>query len=79
MRTYNGEHNQERRRKRVFVPIVYFILEIILAWLILSIINVSFDIYFWALWSYYVWFGVFLYSMFKTFRIYKRQKNLKPV
>jgi len=78
MKTYNGNSTQERRRKRVFTPTVYFILELILAWLVLSIINVSFDIYSWALWSYGAWLGVFLYSLSKTIHIYKRQKNLKP-
>jgi len=79
MKTYNGNSNQERRRKRVFVPIVYLILELIFAWIVLSIINISFDISSWALWSYGAWFGAFLYSVSKTFHIYKRQKNLKPV
>ena len=78
MKTYNGANHQERRRKRIFTPIVYFILELILAWIILSIINVSFDISSWALWSYGIWFGVFIYFGYKTYLIYKRQKKLKP-
>jgi len=79
MKTYNGNRNQERRRKRVFIPIVYFILELIFTWIVLSIINISFDIYSWALWSYGALFVVFLYSISKTFYIYKRQKKLKPI
>ncbi|HHH51312.1 MAG TPA: hypothetical protein ENK76_02955 [Campylobacterales bacterium] len=79
MKTYNGNKTQERRRKRVFAPILYFILELTLAWILLSIINVSFDIFSWASWSYGAWFGLFLYWAYKTYLIYERQKNLKPV
>jgi len=78
MKTYNGNGQQERRRNRLIAPLIYFFAELILAWLILSIINFSFDIMAWASWSYIALFILFLYSANKTSKIYKRQKNLKP-
>jgi hypothetical protein len=72
MKTYNGNKNQERRKKRVFIPMIYFVLELTLAWIVLSIINISFDIQYWASWSYGAWFGVFVYRAYKTYFIYKR-------
>ncbi|MCK4442882.1 MAG: hypothetical protein KAU90_12815 [Sulfurovaceae bacterium] len=76
MKTYNGANYQERRRKRVFMPIIYFILELILAWIVLSIINITFDVSSWSFWSYVVWFLLFTYWAYRTYLIYERQKKL---
>jgi len=79
MEFYNEDIKQERRRKRLTTPLLFFLAELILAWLILSIINLSFDITVWGIWSYIALSIAFLYSVNKTFRIYKRQKNLRKV
>jgi hypothetical protein len=77
MSAYNGNRQQERRRNRLFTPLIYFFAELTLAWLILSIINFSFNITVWAKWSYLALFIVSLYSLKKTLRVYRRQKKLK--
>jgi|GEM_PF-2206412 len=79
MKIDNGNNRQERRKKRVVIPIVYFLAEITLGWLILSIVNLSFYIKQWTVWSYSVMIIIFLYSLSKTFMVYKRQKKLKAV
>jgi len=77
MKTYNGNNRQERRRKRTIIPLFYFFAELTLFWLILSIINVSFNITIWGSWSYIASLIIFAYLGDKTLRVYKRQKNLK--
>ncbi len=77
MKTYNGKRRVERRKNRLITPLVYFSAELTLAWLILSIINISFKIILWTGWSYLVMFIVFFYSLGKTLKVYKRQKKLK--
>ena len=68
---------KERRKKRIFIPTLYFFTEIILAWLVLSLIQVDFDIRSWNLWSLIVFFIALSYSLAKTIHVYKRQKNYK--
>ena len=64
-----------RRKKRMITPSVYFIAEVILAWLILSFVQLNFDINGWAIWSLIIFVGVFIYGLTKTIHVYKRQKN----
>ena len=77
MRIYNGENRQEKRKKRVFTPVIYFLSELIFTWLIISIINLSFNIFSWDNWSYIPLFTIFCYITYKTYTIYNRQKNLR--
>ncbi|SFV50200.1 hypothetical protein MNB_SV-12-1838 [hydrothermal vent metagenome] len=77
METYNGENRQERRKKRVFTPMIYFLSELTLAWLIISIANLSFQIFAWASWSYIAMFTIFTHTAYKTYSIYMRQKYLR--
>jgi len=77
MKTYNGGNRQERRKKRLIAPMVFFFAELTLAWLILSIINISFSIATWSSWSYIASIIVFIYLGDKTIRVYRRQKSLK--
>lgn len=69
----------EQRRKRFLTPMIYMMSEIILVWLILSIINVSFNIMSWGILSYVVLSIGTVYSMYKTSLIYKRQKGYQEV
>jgi ABC-type transport system involved in cytochrome bd biosynthesis fused ATPase/permease subunit len=78
MKVYNGNQRQERRKKRILTPIIYLLLEIILIWLILSIINISFDITSWSTLSHIVVLISFIYFSYKTYKIYQRQKTLTP-
>jgi len=71
----NNFKREERRRKRLFIPAIYFILEIIFMWLVLSILQVRFSILSWEDWSQLVMFLFFSYALFKMLHIYKRQKS----
>ena len=68
---------QERRKKRLFIPTLYFIMEMLFIWLVLSLIQLKFDLRDWEIWSMgvFVLFGI--YSFSKTVHVYKRQKNYK--
>ncbi len=67
----------ERRKKRMFIPTIYFLAEMIVAWLVLSLIQVNFDIRNWSLWSLIIFIIFIGYALAKTVHIYKRQKNYK--
>ncbi len=70
-----GIRTVERRRKRMIVPIIYFMAEIIVVWLILVLIQLNFNIAEWSLWSILLFMIVIAYSALKTIHVYKRQKN----
>ncbi len=77
MKVYNGENKQERRKKRYITPIVYALAEITLAWLIISIAMIDFNIYRWNIWGKLILSISTIYSIYKMILIYKRQKNYK--
>jgi len=66
---------KERRKKRVFIPIAYFILELTLVWLVFVIIQISYNPLDWAVWSQVLMILFGIYSFLKTLHIYKRQKD----
>jgi len=74
---FNSSKIKERRKKRMFIPALYFIAEMVLVWLVLSIIQVNFDILEWSLWSIIIFTLAMAYSLAKTVHVYKRQKNYK--
>ena len=74
----NGQYKYERRRKRTFAPIIYMLAEVILAWIILSLINLSFQVQTWEMWSHIILFFAFIYSGYKTFVVLDRQKEYEP-
>jgi hypothetical protein len=77
MKVYNGEERQERRAKHYITPIIFMLLELVMGWLIISIVMVNFNINLWTF-SGKLSFLIFsLYSLYKTGKIYKRQKNYK--
>ena len=65
----------ERRRKRVFIPIIYFIAEITVAWLVLTLVQLNFNILEWSVWSIILFVMVVSYSVLKTVHVYERQKD----
>ena len=65
----------ERRRKRLIIPIIYFTLEVIFFWLVLSLIQMQFTFESWNQWALVVFIAAVAYSTFKTIHIYKRQRN----
>ena len=65
----------ERRRKRMLIPAIYFLAEVILVWLILSLIQLNFYFDEWNIWSLIIFIVSFIYSTFKTIHVYSRQKN----
>ncbi len=69
----------ERRRKRVLLPAIYFLAEVILVWLILSLIQLNFYFYEWSIWSLFIFFVSVIYSTFKTIHIYRRQRNYPDI
>ena len=68
---------EERRKKRMLIPMVYFMLEIIFVWLVLSLIQLKFDPRDWAIWSIGIFMILGAYSLSKTLHVYNRQKNYK--
>jgi len=74
---YNGEDRQERRKKHYITPIIFLLAELIIAWLIISIIMIDFNIYKWTLWGKIPLFIIAIFFLYKTVKIYKRQKNYK--
>jgi len=75
MKIDNGKHNFEKRRKRFFTPIIYMLAEFSLAWILLSVINISFHIQTWNSLSHIALSSAFIYSAYKTYAIFERQKN----
>lgn len=76
-RNIHSSKIHERRKKRLVIPAVYFISEMVFVWLVLSLIELQFDFRGWAIWS----IGIFVvfggYSFLKMLHIYKRQKDYK--
>ena len=68
------KHN-ERRRKRLITPIIYFLAEIIFYWLALSLIQLEFNFINWDIWAILIIIVTSIYSVMKTVHIYKRQKD----
>jgi len=74
---FNSSKIKERRKKRMFIPAFYFLAEMVLTWLVLSIIQVNFDIREWSLWSVIIFILAVAYSLSKKIYVYKRQKKYK--
>jgi hypothetical protein len=70
---------KERRRNRKFVPAIYFILELIFMWLVLTILQLSCNPIDWELWSQVVMVLFASYALLKMLHIYKRQKDYDKV
>lgn len=67
----------EKRRSHpsLSVPAIFFILELILMWLVFSLINWDLNVMNWHVYS-YPFLGIWItYSTFKLYLVYKRQKN----
>ncbi|RUM73697.1 MAG: hypothetical protein DSZ11_05330 [Sulfurovum sp.] len=77
MKIYNGENNQERRRKHYITPIIYFLSELSFIWIILSVIEIGFNIGEWRAWAIVALFVGAIYPAYKTINIFRRQKNYK--
>ena len=77
MRIYNGENKQEKRRKHYVTPVIYFLAEISFIWIILSVIEISFDIRKWSIWAVVALAIGMIYPAYKTVRVFIRQKNYK--
>ena len=65
----------ERRRKRLIIPMVYMLAEIVCFWLVLALFQVNFNIFEWNFWALAIFILGSVYSIFKTIHIYKRQKD----
>ena len=66
---------KERRKKRQFIPVIYFILELMFIWLLLSLLQVNFKPMEWQGWSLSIMFLFGLYALFKMINIYNRQES----
>jgi len=66
---------ENRRRKRLIVPTLYFILEIGIIWLLISLFEMSFDIKEWLIISIVFFAGGTFGRLVKTINVYKRQKE----
>ncbi|CAA6804527.1 MAG: Unknown protein [uncultured Sulfurovum sp.] len=65
----------ERRKKRFIVPIVYFLAEVVLLWLALSLIQLEFYLTDWNVWAIIVFILGAGYSIAKTVNVFQRQKD----
>lgn len=79
MRIHLDRKDRERRRRRLLTPAFYFIAEMVLIWLVLSLIQLNFNILMWDGWSYVVGVVFTLYSVLKLLHIYHRQKRYKDL
>jgi membrane protein YdbS with pleckstrin-like domain len=75
MSIHRNIRDSERRKKRLIVPAFYFLVEMTLMWLILSLIQLKFNLFTWDTWAIFVFVLVVLYGIAKTIHIYKRQKD----
>ena len=66
----------ERRKKRQIIPLIYFTMEIVFIWLVLTLINLRFNPLGWNIWSIFIALVFIGYSLFKTINVYERQKNI---
>jgi C4-dicarboxylate transporter len=66
---------RERRKKRMFVPSLYLLLEVIFIWLVLSVIQQNLFISTWELWSILLFIVFVGYAILKTVHVYQRQKD----
>jgi len=73
----NGEDNHERRRKHYITPIIYLLAEVSFVWIILSIVEITFDIREWRVWAMVALAIWAIYPTYKTIRVFIRQKNYK--
>lgn len=69
----------ERRRKRLFIPIIYFLAEITLVWLALALVQLNFDMLIWNDWAIIIFIVATIYSIAKTINVYQRQKDYSKV
>ena len=67
--------DSERRRKRIILPIIYFLAEAILVWLVLALIQVNFNVFEWSLWAIVIFSIGAIYSIIKTANVYQRQNE----
>ncbi len=74
---FNSSKIKERRKKRRFMPFIYFVLEIILIWLVFVIVEISYNPLDWDLWTYIISIIGIAYSFMKMLHIYDRQKSYK--
>ena len=65
----------ERRRKRRIIPIIYFILELVFMWLVLTNLQLSFNPLAWEVWSQIIMVLFAVYAFLKMLHIYGRQKD----
>ena len=65
----------ERRKKRMVIPIIYFMAEVVLVWLIFTLIEMNFNVAEWNVLSILVFVTAVLYSTFKTVHVYRRQRE----
>ena len=70
---------KERRRKRVFIPALYFIMELIFIWLVFVIIHLSYNPLDWDLWSQVLMVVFGIYSFLKMLHVYHRQKDYPKI
>jgi len=69
----------ERRRKRMLLPAVYLMAEIVVIWLALALVQLKFSFMSWSLWSMLIFVGAVTYAVIKTIHVYKRQKDYLTV
>ena len=62
MKIDNGKYKFEKRQKRIFTPIIYMFSEVILIWILLSMMNVSFQVQTWEISSHVILLFSFIYS-----------------
>jgi len=75
MEVRENMRDSERRKKRVLVPAFYFLAEMMVLWLVLSLIQLKFNPLIWNTWAIFIFMLVVSYSIAKTIHVYRRQKN----
>ena len=70
-------HEKRRKEPSYAIPFFYEILEILLIWVVFSLIEGSLNIFVWSLFSYLVAGVWFLYTIYKLRRVLMRQTIYK--
>jgi len=65
---------KRRRRPSYLIPILFFMLEILLVWLVISLLNWDLNILQWNVYTYAIALAWIIFSIIKLMIVLKRQK-----
>jgi hypothetical protein len=64
---------KRRRRPSFVIPVIFFLLEMVLMYLVMSLINWDLNVYQWHIYTYFFAVAWCIYSILKLYFVLKRQ------